>query len=78
MNTIEITQVIKFNIKGYGEYYFSDTPTSSDENFPYLAKVLMAKGTQAKGEMVEEWFIINRNIQIKINLLFNNIIIIML
>jgi hypothetical protein len=54
LNTIEITQVIKFNIKGYGEYYFSDTPTSSDENFPYLAKVLMAKGTQAKGEMVEE------------------------
>lgn len=37
----------------YGEYYFSDTPTSSDENFPTLAKILMAKNKRdAGGELL--------------------------
>ena len=47
---------VKFFINSaYGEYYFSDTPTSSDENFPGLAKAEMAK---KKRDITCKWIIL--------------------
>ena len=43
------TQVILFII-GFGEYFFSDSPISSDENIPSLAKAEFAKKKIVKGE----------------------------
>ena len=40
-----------FYNKGYGEYFFSDTPISSDDNIPSLAKGEMAKKKIPKGSM---------------------------
>lgn len=49
---------VKFFINSaYGEYYFSDTPTSSDENFPGLAKAEMAKKKRDVGSIV--WWLYN-------------------
>ena len=39
---------------GFGEYYFSDTPTSADDNIPALAKGQMAKKKLALGSMLHE------------------------
>mgnify|MGYP006901863698 CR=1 FL=1 len=38
--------------KGFGEYFFSDTPLSSDENIPAVAKAEMAKKKIVKGEWI--------------------------
>ena len=37
---------------GFGEYYFSDTPTSADDNIPALAKGEMAKKKILKGSLL--------------------------
>lgn len=39
---------------GAGEYYFNDTPISSDEAFPDLARGEMAKKSREKPEWAPE------------------------
>lgn len=51
MKAIGRTQVQRIK-KGFGEYFFSDTPLSSDENIPAVAKAEMAKKKISKGEWI--------------------------
>ncbi len=44
------SQFIIIFFKGYGEYFFNDTPFSCEEAFPDLARGEMSKKKLEKGE----------------------------
>jgi hypothetical protein len=45
------THVIIIFIVAWGEYYFNDTPISSEENMPALAKAEFSKKKRNTGSM---------------------------